>query len=52
LQRDEMAVLRIADGKIAEARKFHDAAGMSGADLFETKDGVMPFPGWGPFEAG
>ncbi|MET7694492.1 alpha/beta hydrolase [Streptomyces sp. NPDC005483] len=20
------------------------------ADFFETKDGVMPFPGWGPFE--
>jgi len=20
------------------------------ADLFEPKDGVMPFPGWGPFE--
>jgi ketosteroid isomerase-like protein len=38
LQRDEMAVLRTADGKIAEARKFYDAAGMSCADLFETKN--------------
>lgn len=24
--------------------------GESYADLFETVDGVMPFPGWGPFE--
>ena len=26
------------------------ADGESYADFFEAKDGVMPFPGWGPFE--
>ncbi|SNT35008.1 Pimeloyl-ACP methyl ester carboxylesterase [Streptosporangium subroseum] len=29
---------------------FPSADGDSYADLFELKDGVMPFPGWGPFE--
>ncbi len=29
---------------------FPSADGDSYADFFETKDGVMPFPGWGPFE--
>jgi pimeloyl-ACP methyl ester carboxylesterase len=29
---------------------FPSADGESYADLFETKDGAMPFPGWGPFE--
>lgn len=29
---------------------FPSADGESYADFFEAKDGVMPFPGWGPFE--
>ncbi len=29
---------------------FPSADGGDFADLFETNDGVMPFPGWGPFE--
>ncbi|WP_371781223.1 alpha/beta fold hydrolase [Streptosporangium subroseum] len=29
---------------------FPSADGDSYADFFEVKDGVMPFPGWGPFE--
>jgi pimeloyl-ACP methyl ester carboxylesterase len=29
---------------------FPSADGEPYADLFEPKDGVMPFPGWGPFE--
>jgi pimeloyl-ACP methyl ester carboxylesterase len=29
---------------------FPCADGERYADFFETKDGVMPFPGWGPFE--
>jgi pimeloyl-ACP methyl ester carboxylesterase len=29
---------------------FPSADGMTYADFFELKDGVMPFPGWGPFE--
>lgn len=29
---------------------FPSADGESYADFFETRDGVMPFPGWGPFE--
>lgn len=29
---------------------FPAADGEPYADLFEAKDGVMPFPGWGPFE--
>ena len=29
---------------------FPSADGEPYADSFEPKDGVMPFPGWGPFE--
>jgi len=29
---------------------FPSADGEAYADFFETHDGVMPFPGWGPFE--
>ena len=29
---------------------FPAADGKPYADFFEVKDGVMPFPGWGPFE--
>ncbi len=29
---------------------FPSADGKAYADFFEVKDGVMPFPGWGPFE--
>ncbi len=29
---------------------FPSADGKPYADFFELKDGVMPFPGWGPFE--
>lgn len=29
---------------------FPSADGQPYADFFDTKDGVMPFPGWGPFE--
>jgi pimeloyl-ACP methyl ester carboxylesterase len=29
---------------------FPNADGQPYADFFETKDGVMAFPGWGPFE--
>lgn len=29
---------------------FPGADGTAYADFFETVDGVMPFPGWGPFE--
>ncbi|MEU7895948.1 alpha/beta hydrolase [Nonomuraea sp. NPDC049152] len=29
---------------------FPSADGESYADFFDAKDGVMPFPGWGPFE--
>ncbi|GGX06796.1 alpha/beta fold hydrolase [Streptomyces lomondensis] len=29
---------------------FPAADGQPYADLFEVRDGVMPFPGWGPFE--
>jgi pimeloyl-ACP methyl ester carboxylesterase len=29
---------------------FPSADGQAYADFFEVKDGVMPFPGWGPFE--
>lgn len=29
---------------------FPERAGERYADLFETADGAMPFPGWGPFE--
>ncbi len=36
--------------KIALIGGFPSADGESYADFFETRDGVMPFPGWGPFE--
>lgn len=36
--------------KVALIGGFPVADGESYADFFETKDGVMPFPGWGPFE--
>ncbi|MFF4034196.1 alpha/beta fold hydrolase [Streptomyces sviceus] len=36
--------------KVAFIGGFPSAAGTPYADFFETKDGVMPFPGWGPFE--
>ena len=29
---------------------YPSADGAAYADFFEAKDGVMPFPGWGPFE--
>lgn len=37
-------------GKVALIGGFPGSAGKSYADLFELSDGVMPFPGWGPFE--
>lgn len=37
-------------GKVALIGGFPSADGETYADLFEAKDGVMPFPGWGPFE--
>jgi pimeloyl-ACP methyl ester carboxylesterase len=36
--------------KVALIGGFPAADGDLYADFFETKDGVMPFPGWGPFE--
>ncbi|MGI5291496.1 alpha/beta fold hydrolase [Nonomuraea polychroma] len=36
--------------KIALIGGFPAADGQPYADFFEPKDGVMPFPGWGPFE--
>ncbi len=36
--------------KVALIGGFPSADGETYADLFELKDGVMPFPGWGPFE--
>ncbi|MFF3485573.1 alpha/beta fold hydrolase [Streptomyces sp. NPDC002701] len=36
--------------KVVLVGGFPSADGASYADLFETEDGVMPFPGWGPFE--
>ncbi|MFG1708389.1 alpha/beta fold hydrolase [Nonomuraea sp. M3C6] len=36
--------------KVALLGGFPSADGESYADFFESKDGVMPFPGWGPFE--
>lgn len=36
--------------KIALIGGFPSADGEPYADFFEVKDGVMPFPGWGPFE--
>jgi len=37
-------------GKVALVGGFPGADGRPYADFFEIKDGVMPFPGWGPFE--
>jgi pimeloyl-ACP methyl ester carboxylesterase len=37
-------------GVVALIGGFPSADGQPYADFFETKDGVMPFPGWGPFE--
>ncbi|MBF8184205.1 alpha/beta fold hydrolase [Nonomuraea sp. K274] len=36
--------------KVALIGGFPCADGSRYADFFELKDGVMPFPGWGPFE--
>ncbi len=36
--------------KIALIGGFPSADGRPYADFFELQDGVMPFPGWGPFE--
>jgi pimeloyl-ACP methyl ester carboxylesterase len=36
--------------KVAFVGGFTSADGETYADFFETKDGAMPFPGWGPFE--
>jgi pimeloyl-ACP methyl ester carboxylesterase len=36
--------------KVAMIGGFTSADGETYADFFEAKDGVMPFPGWGPFE--
>ncbi|MEU7852899.1 alpha/beta hydrolase [Nonomuraea sp. NPDC049141] len=36
--------------KVALVGGFPAADGAPYADFFEVKDGVMPFPGWGPFE--
>jgi pimeloyl-ACP methyl ester carboxylesterase len=36
--------------KIVLVGGFPSADGQLYADFFELKDGVMPFPGWGPFE--
>ncbi len=36
--------------KVALIGGFPCADGQTYADFFEPKDGVMPFPGWGPFE--
>ncbi len=36
--------------KVALIGGFPAADGDTYADLFEHKDGAMPFPGWGPFE--
>ncbi|MEU8107792.1 alpha/beta hydrolase [Nonomuraea muscovyensis] len=36
--------------KVALVGGFPSADGQPYADFFELKDGVMPFPGWGPFE--
>ncbi|MFI9592938.1 alpha/beta fold hydrolase [Nonomuraea sp. NPDC052265] len=37
-------------GKVAFIGGFPAADGGTYADFFEIADGVMPFPGWGPFE--
>ncbi|MEV0381249.1 alpha/beta hydrolase [Nonomuraea sp. NPDC050643] len=36
--------------KVALVGGFPSADGQRYADFFELEDGVMPFPGWGPFE--
>jgi pimeloyl-ACP methyl ester carboxylesterase len=36
--------------RVALIGGFPSPDGQPYADFFETKDGVMPFPGWGPFE--
>ncbi len=36
--------------RVALIGGFPSADGKPYADFFETKDGAMPFPGWGPFE--
>ncbi|KOV71606.1 esterase [Streptomyces sp. AS58] len=36
--------------KVALIGGFPTTDGLPYADFFEVKDGVMPFPGWGPFE--
>ncbi|MDG4831380.1 alpha/beta fold hydrolase [Solwaraspora sp. WMMD1047] len=36
--------------KVALIGGFPSADGQRYADFFETKDGVLPFPGWAPFE--
>jgi pimeloyl-ACP methyl ester carboxylesterase len=36
--------------RVALIGGFPSADGELYADFFDTKDGVMPFPGWGPFE--
>src|SRR3954468_2511302 len=36
--------------KVALVGGFPSADGQPYADHFEIRDGVMPFPGWGPFE--
>jgi pimeloyl-ACP methyl ester carboxylesterase len=36
--------------KVALIGGFPSADGVAYADFFAVKDGVMPFPGWGPFE--
>ncbi|MFE9204289.1 alpha/beta fold hydrolase [Micromonospora sp. NPDC007230] len=37
-------------GKVALIGGFPSTDGEAYANFFELKDGVMPFPGWGPFE--
>ncbi|MEV0161726.1 alpha/beta fold hydrolase [Nonomuraea fuscirosea] len=36
--------------KVALIGGFPSGDGQTYADFFEVEDGVMPFPGWGPFE--
>ncbi|GAA1659008.1 alpha/beta hydrolase [Nonomuraea maheshkhaliensis] len=36
--------------KVALIGGFPSGDGQAYADFFEVEDGVMPFPGWGPFE--
>jgi pimeloyl-ACP methyl ester carboxylesterase len=37
-------------GKVALIGGFPSASGEPYADFFETQDGAVPFPGWGPFD--